>query len=85
MASNGLLVRAKKGTCRICLRVRSTSVHVVPVGEVHHGFATGHIWECKDSKECQIAAEKRLNSTSPDSFIHQRIKLALTLGRRYHK
>lgn len=56
MASNGLLNRAKKGKCRICYRVRCTNKHVKAVGEVRHGFATGHVWECKDIEECENGA-----------------------------
>lgn len=60
MASNGLLKRAKTGKCRMCYRVRSTDKYLKAVGEVHHGSATGHIWECKDEKECEEAANKKI-------------------------
>jgi hypothetical protein len=56
MASNGLLNRAKKGKCRICQRQRCTEKHVRAVGEVSHGYATGHIWECIDVVECKEKA-----------------------------
>lgn len=43
MASNGLDSTAKSGKCRICQRVRNTSKYLKAVGEVRHGYATGHI------------------------------------------
>lgn len=81
MASNGLLKRAKKGKCRMCLRVRDTDMHVKPVGEVHHGFATGHVWECKDVQDCEVAISKKLQDHPPGSIIHENIKCAVKIGR----
>ncbi len=60
MASNGLLFRAKKGKCRICHRQRCTIKHVKAVGEVSHGFATGHIWECVDIADCDKTAKYKI-------------------------
>jgi hypothetical protein len=80
MASNGLDKRAKNGTCRICQRVRNTEKYLKAVGEVRHGFATGHIWECRDAEECDKTAKEKLNS--PMSIVvHERIKSALAKGR----
>lgn len=80
MASNGLLNRAKKGTCRICQRVRNTDNQVKPVGEVRHGFATGHIWECYDTKDCDTAVKKKLDSNISGA-VRQKILTALKIGR----
>lgn len=60
MASNGLEKLAKKGKCRICQRVRNTTTQVKAVGEIHHGYATGHIWECIDQKECDNKAKEKI-------------------------
>jgi hypothetical protein len=78
MASNGLLNRAKNGKCRICRRSRCTEKYVKAVGEVHHGYATGHIWECIDADECEKVAIKRAASHRPDSRL---IQIALERGR----
>ena len=67
MASNGLLNRAKKGTCRICQRSRSTFDKVKEVGEVRHGFAVGYIWECIDTTDCDKAAKERLQDMKLNS------------------
>ena len=67
MASNGLIQYAKTGKCHICRRVRKTDVHVKPVGEVRRGFATGHIWECIDTEDCERVAKERIASNRPDS------------------
>lgn len=61
MASNGLLSRAKTGTCWICQRVRKTDERLKIIGEVTHGYATGHTWECADRKDCIASAIKSLN------------------------
>jgi len=81
MASNGLLKRAVKGTCRICQRVRNTSNQVKAVGEVHHGFATGHVWECIDIEDCEKVARNKLKECSQETLKHRRIKNALERGR----
>jgi hypothetical protein len=79
MASDGLLNRAKKGKCRMCYRVRCTDKHVKAVGEVRHGFATGHIWECKDVDECEKVAIERMNDkTRSDRHL---IKIEFERGR----
>ena len=31
------------------------------MGEVRHGYATGHIWECSDEEEGQRAVERKLS------------------------
>jgi len=81
MASNGLTQYAKKGKCRICQRVRKTSTQVKAVGEVHHGFAVGHIWECIDREECNRAAKAKLGDENRTNLERERIKLALSIGR----
>ena len=79
MASDGLLNYAKTGKCRICHRVRKTDWQVKPVGEVRHGYATGHIWECKDVTDCEEVARKRMNDKSrPDCKL---IEINLQHGR----
>ena len=62
MASNGLIEIAKTGTCRMCLRARKTYKYLKTVGEVRHGYATGHIWECVDIDDCDKVASKKLSS-----------------------
>ena len=81
MASNGLIDRAKKGKCRICLRVRCTEKHVKPVGEVRHGFGTGHIWQCKNTEDCDRVCSEKLKLHPPGSTIHETIKFTLSIGR----
>jgi hypothetical protein len=78
MASNGLTSRAGKGKCRICHRVRNTQTGVKAVGEVHHGFATGYIWECINIEECENVAIERASSCRPDS---DHIAMELRRGR----
>lgn len=79
MASDGLLNYAKTGRCRICYRVRKTDLYVKPVGEVSHGYATGHIWECIAIDNCEKMAHKKMNDkTCLDSKL---IKIALEHGR----
>jgi len=80
MASNGLLNKAKKGTCRICQRVRNTDNQVKAVGEVRHGYATGHIWECIDVEECDKKAKEKLEKHK-EGLIRARIEIALKIGR----
>ncbi|MCA6372248.1 MAG: hypothetical protein IM631_12785 [Cytophagales bacterium] len=81
MASDGLSNRAKQGTCRMCQRVRSTEKYLMAVGEVRHGFATGHIWECADAEDCDKAAEKKMTDKPAGSLVYERIKAAITKGR----
>lgn len=79
MASDGLLSYAKTGKCRICQRVRKTDLYVKPVGEVRQGYAAGHIWECKDVKDCEkVALERANDSTRPGGEL---IKISLRQGR----
>lgn len=80
MASDGLTNKAKRGTCRICQRSRSTKNQVKAVGEVHHGYATGHIWECIDTAECDKVATEKINSNI-NGAIAAKIEKALTVGR----
>jgi hypothetical protein len=80
MASNGLLKKAKKGTCRICQRSRNTDNQVKVVGEVNHGFATGHIWECRDVDDCEKVAFEKLNKNI-SGVIKSKIETALKTGR----
>jgi len=81
MASNGLLNRAKTGTCRICQRVGKTDKKVKSVGEVSHGMATGHIWECIDFEDCKKVAESKLMKHDAGTAIHEKIKVALSIGQ----
>ena len=78
MASNGLMKTAITGTCRICLRARNSNKYLKIVGEVSHGFATGHIWECFDIVDCDRVAMKKLNESHPKKHI---IEAALERGR----
>lgn len=80
MASNGLYKKAKNGKCHICQRVRSTNGKVKAVGEVHHGFAIGHIWECIDAEDCEKSANKKIKKC-PESAISIAISNALRTGR----
>lgn len=80
MASNGIYKRAKRGTCRICQRVRKVDEQIKAVGEVAHGYATGHIWECIDEKECDAAAKRKL-SENLSGVVRQKIETALKVGR----
>jgi hypothetical protein len=81
MASDGLLNKAKKGTCRICQRVRNTNDQVKTVGEVRHGYATGHIWECIDTEDCDKVAQRKIASNKTKLVVRERIKIALERGR----
>lgn len=81
MSSDGLLNRAKKGTCRICQRSRCTIDKVKAVGEVRHGFATGHIWECIDHEDCNKAAEERLKNWRLSGNVRAKIELGIKKGR----
>lgn len=81
MASNGLESTAKSGKCRICQRVRNTAKYLKAVGEVRHGYATGHIWECKDKEDCQVVAERKLYDSKVPDWNKDRIRAALKIGR----
>lgn len=81
MASDGLLNRAKKGKCRICYRVRCTDKHVKAVGEVRHGFAVGHIWECIDIEDCETVAKRKLSEPTRNPVEKHGIAFALKMGR----
>lgn len=86
MASDGLSKRAKKGTCRICQRSRNTDNQVKAVGEVRHGFATGHVWECIDTEECDKAAINRLENPMINGRVKANIAYGLESGRfSYYK
>ena len=78
MASNGILQYAKTGKCRICYRVRKTDSQVMPVGQVCHGYATGHIWECIDENECMNAAKKKIEVNHMDKTL---IEMAINYYR----
>ena len=78
MASNGLEDFAKRGRCRICYRTRETVTHVKAVGEVRHGYATGHIWECIDVDECENVAKERVKNNHPKGHL---IEIGLRQGR----
>lgn len=81
MASNGLINKAKTGTCRMCLRRRCTEKYVSPVAEVHHGFATGYVWECNDIQDCESEIKNKLNKYPKHHRIHQKILTAINKGR----
>lgn len=81
MASDGLLNKAKKGTCRICQRSRKTDTQVKAVGEVHHGFATGHIWECINIKDCNKVAMEKLQKPQLNGSVRNKIETGLKRGR----
>jgi len=84
MASNGLLNRAKRGTCHICRRSRCTIKHVKEVGEVRHGMATGYVWECIE--DCTEMAKERLENFSLSRYVRELIKQGLERGRfTYYK
>ena len=78
MASDGLLNYAKTGKCHICQRVRKTETQVKAVGEVRHGYATGHIWECIDTEECDKVAQERISAGHSKAEL---IKIATKCGR----
>ena len=78
MASNGLLNRAKTGTCRICQRARNSNKYLKVVGEVRHGFATGYIWECIDEVDCNKVALQKISSNHLKKHV---IENALQKGR----
>jgi len=81
MASDGLLNRAKMGTCRMCFRSRCTEKHVKIVGTVSHGFAVGHIWECIDIDDCDTVQENKLKKYSQGTLVHEKISAAKKQGR----
>lgn len=81
MASNGLNRKAQKGKCRMCLRVRDTGNKVKAVGEVLHGFATGHIWECTDINECDTAAANKLSGNALKGEDRAKMERAKAEGR----
>lgn len=81
MASNGLEDMAKHGKCRICQRVRDVNKYLKAVGEVRHGYAMGHIWECTDEEECQRAVERKLSDNKVKDWEKERIQSALKQGR----
>lgn len=64
----------------MCQRSRNTENQVKAVGEVRHGFAVGHIWECIDTTDCdKVAAEKLARNIS--GVIKAKIENALAVGR----
>jgi hypothetical protein len=81
MASNGLNNRAKTGTCRMCQRRRNTELHLKIVGEINHGFGTGHIWECNDINDCETTILKKLNRIDMNGVVRQKIVIAQIRGR----
>lgn len=81
MASDGLLNRAITGTCHMCQRARNVDKHLKAVGEVHHGYATGHIWECKKVEQCDESAKGRLNDKSLNPVKRNRIEISQKCGR----
>ena len=80
MASDGISHKAKNGKCRICHRYRNTGKHLKAVGEVHHGYATGHIWECIDTSDCDKVANEKLQSNI-SGVVKANIQTALKVGR----
>ena len=63
----------------MCFRSRNTEKYLKSVGEVRHGCATGHIWECRDIKDCENVIEIKLS----DRFNNKKnlIRVALQRGR----
>lgn len=84
MASNGLINRAKTGTCRMCLRRRNVDKYLKTVGEVRRGYATGHIWECVDVQDCQGVALEKLRGNSISIVQRGKIQSAQNSGRLEH-
>lgn len=84
MASNGLIITAKTGRCHICQRVRKTTKYVKAVGEVRHGYATGHVWECIDQESCIAHAHKELEREDINPVKRARIKTGLSEGHYDH-
>lgn len=81
MASDGISKRAQKGKCRICQRVRCTAGQVKAVGEIHHGFATGYIWECIDIADCDKIVKNKLGDLQINGVVRVRIEEAVKKGR----
>ena len=81
MASDGLTKKAKKGTCRICQRVRNTDNQVKAVAQVSHGFATGHLWECVNIEDCDKTANDKLKTLPVGSLKYVKIEVGLKQGR----
>lgn len=54
---------------------------VKAVGEVRHGYATGHIWECINTEGCDKAARERLISGKVSGRVRGKIENGLQRGR----
>lgn len=80
MASDGLTRTAKSGKCHYCLRVRKVRF-LTAVGEVRHGYATGHIWECKDQVRCDAALKAKLEDPNVTNRKQEMLKFNLQKGR----
>ena len=52
----------------------NTENQLKSVGEVRHGYATGHIWECINTEGCDKAARERLISGNPDKISYIRLE-----------
>lgn len=65
----------------MCLRARNTERYLKIVGEVRHGFATGHVWECVDEDDCQRVAIKKLTTHGTGVVNKARIEVAQKIGR----
>lgn len=82
MASDGISRRATRGVCRMCLRTRKTDTHLKTVGEVHHGFATGYIWECIDAGECERVAKSKMENPAKTGPVNMaKLETASKVGR----
>lgn len=65
----------------MCLRCRDTQTQLKAVGEVVHGYATGHIWECVDIDGCDKAAQAKLVNPKTSSLNIGRLEVAARVGR----
>lgn len=65
----------------MCQRVRETGKHVFSVGEVSHGYATGHVWECSDIENCDEAVKKKLENPKLNGVVRHKILNAREVGR----
>lgn len=50
------------------------------MGEVRHGYATGHIWGCSDEEEGQRAVERKLSDNKVKGW--EKLKERYGIGQR---
>ena len=80
MSSNGILNEPKRAKCRMC-RCSKKTEYLKKVGEVHHGFATGYVWECINIKKCDLAAMNKLKKLTLSPNSRARILQSIKDGR----